>query len=962
MRIENLVQESSRKANALSLAYGHLKFLENNTGTTFLGDSDFLVLNEEGVLSNNRHFTGYTRQEYQPNGDATTEGQSLLITGFLHMYEATQELVWLDKAKEYWQAYFDFFYDGQVVPEVAKPFFCNWIVNGKEPVLAHYPLNPIYPTHGGFKSVPLWFENGLTQIPSGAPFWGQYLDVVSYAHRGHVSWPAINASVQNIEDVVDWNIIYNQHRILTNNTPWETTKWIDWQGYLSKEYTVLWGSNNAATKHLIEWIITWSGEKISGDGEVLSTGHSSIDFGKVQLVESLTGCYLLNFSVKLPVADGGFLIERNKPWHNRPLNVPVPTVFISNAADAEQWFSEASYKLWQITGDLKYKKVFDCTIETCKMFSDIDRFDQFFRKSKEATTPWTDGISYDYSYPSTAIPEFTRDAEGYINIRQQVAAKQTLEQQSVWLRVNTSSSFIIELAGLSDDNSPVSVSCKLSLSPEKVEDSPLAQDYFAPISDLESLDIQSLEIPLSGFIKKKDAQGKEYLLMNPSMTSTYGGALESYPLYTDILTNRTGRVCRLEMDGDGGASIDLWPLEGGRAKVRKFTYRTGPDNFNLRIEDSDGWRWWWMLPATNGVWTTIDLSVGSLNFSGYQPNRGDRENPTTPNYVDSDYFTLLLDEAPIGPTGWIEWYCLNELPEQFQLESAYTLLFSITFESDAPFTAKLGDCKIKDYRADNVAYSPGVIPFSNNIDATSNLFDSWRGMPYPGYQYPWIWIVSGMDVHLNNMVDFLYDSQQVYFNQFGVLGPGAAAYYWNRWDNLAYGPADTFTFFHWGNGEPWAGYQPRAFYGAALALLTLKERNETVPTKLETYVLNWIQWLAQFQSANSGRNPTRFPATQLPSTDSTDFTGHMSGLWLAGACCLALAGYKQPAIKTVIDNTIAELEDNFKIVASNHPMNGSWSPAVRANSNNGMFYGFWAGELLRSLGLYLRYLDSLEEI
>jgi hypothetical protein len=34
-------------------------------------------------------------------------------------------------------------------------------------------------------------------------------------------------------------------------------------------------------------------------------------------------------------------------------------------------------------------------------------------------------------------------------------------------------------------------------------------------------------------------------------------------------------------------------------------------------------------------------------------------------------------------------------------------------------------------------------------------------------------------------------------------------------------------------------------------------------------------------------------------------------------------------------------------------MNGSWSPAVRLGTDNGMFFGFWAGEIMRGLSMYI---------
>ncbi len=955
-----LSHEASLRANALSLAYGHARFLQRNTGTTLAGDAQHYVLNPEGVLANNRHFIGYTRQEYQPNGDATTEGQALLITGYAHMYQATKDPVWLQGAVHYWEAYVNHFYDGQAIPVPAAPWYCNWIVNGKEPVVAHYPLHPDYPTQGGFKSVPLMFTQGRTQIPHGAPFWGEWLDVASFAHRGHLAWPAINANVQKIAEDVDWAAIYSNWRRLSTDTPWEPKAWIDWQGYLGDEYTPVWGSAGRGVEYALDWIITWSGEKVDWDGNVISTGHQPSEFGTVQLQDAgLNGCYLLNFAVKLPVANGGTLIPRNKPWHNRPINVPVPTRAMSNAADAEQWFGEASHLLWEITGEARYRQAFECVMETCRLYADIDRFDQFFRRSTAASTPWTDGISYDYAYPSSAVPEFGRDASGLITIRQAQAAQQTLEQQAIWMRVNTASQLHIELGGCGDSGTPLRVRCKLQLSPVKAEDHPSAVEYVAPIPDTTDMSVKTYTIQLGQFIREASSEGMPYIVADPRMIAPYGGATLETRYVLDVLGDRAGTTCRLEMNEDGGASVGFWLLPNERAEVRRITYRSGADAFNIRIEDSAGWRWWWMVPATNGEWRTIDLPVSDLRFSGYQPNQDGRPRPAGPDYTGSSEFTLLLDDTPVGATGWLEWYCINDVPPRFDSDSAYTMMFSVTFSGDEAFNALLGDCRIEKYRDDNLAYTPGVIPFSNNLDPFSQQFDGWHGMPYPGYQYPWIWAITDDDAPLNNMVEFLYDSQQAYKRRFGVLGPGAAAYYWNRWDSLSYGPADTFAFTHWGNGEPWSGYQPRAFLGAALAWYTLKQRNRVVPIHLRDYVNNWLRWLAQFQTDHGGLNPTEFPSDALPRVPADDFTGHMTGLWLAGACYAALAGADAAPAHTVINNSMKELQDNYKVVSAGHVMNGCWSPAVRASSDNGMFFGFWAGEILRAIGLYLTYLPRM---
>ena len=85
--------------NAFQLIEGHIQFLDRNTGLTVDPTVQHYVLNPQFVLANNRHFINWTGQEGQPNGDATTEGQSVLILGCAYAYIATgdgavQSLLW----------------------------------------------------------------------------------------------------------------------------------------------------------------------------------------------------------------------------------------------------------------------------------------------------------------------------------------------------------------------------------------------------------------------------------------------------------------------------------------------------------------------------------------------------------------------------------------------------------------------------------------------------------------------------------------------------------------------------------------------------------------------------------------------------------------------------------------------------------------------------------------------------
>ena len=177
-------RQKAALANALNMIEGHHRFLQRNTGDTTDATLQHFVQNTQGVLANNRHFIAHSQMEYQPNGDGTTEGQSLHILGYAHAYLATRDPRYLEAAVWYWEAYEAFFYAGQPIPDTPQRRIANWIVNAKEPVLANWPINVAEPTHSGFKGVEFTFSNGALAIPHGAPHWGEYLDKATFAFDG----------------------------------------------------------------------------------------------------------------------------------------------------------------------------------------------------------------------------------------------------------------------------------------------------------------------------------------------------------------------------------------------------------------------------------------------------------------------------------------------------------------------------------------------------------------------------------------------------------------------------------------------------------------------------------------------------------------------------------------------------------------------------------------------------------
>lgn len=450
--------------NVFQLIDGHIQFLDRNTGLTVDPTVQHYVLNPQNVLANNRHFINWTAQEGQPNGDATTEGQSVLILGCAYAYLASGDTKYLDSAKKYWQAYIDYFFGGQPIPDPPAKYRPNWIINGKEPRLAHYPLTDDgYPTHGGFKGSLMTWTNGRTVIPHGAPHWGEYLDKAWFAFNGNLGWNSVNATVYavNADGTTDWSKKGDQ---------WD-----------------------------VDWIIDRLGRKVDWDGNILEEGFPTSQYGTVQLKNtSVNGTYKFNYATCNPVEHGGYLMERNTMWHNRPVNVPVEMGFQDNASDAETWWCDANYLMYQITGERKYWLCWQSSLLVCQDYSNIDMFDKFFRKSTYATIPFTDGISYDYSYPSTAIPKYSRDTLGYIVIRQDVAAQTTLEQQAIWFKVDQNSKLRVQFQGVDDAGHGILFRPELELSKTKDENNTVTYRCGLPLG---TANMTSMDIPLSSFMR-----------------------------------------------------------------------------------------------------------------------------------------------------------------------------------------------------------------------------------------------------------------------------------------------------------------------------------------------------------------------------------------------------------------------------------------------------------------------------
>ncbi|KAA8734911.1 phage tail protein [Acinetobacter qingfengensis] len=905
--------------NALQMIKGHEHFLINATGLTEDAELQHYLINPDEIIANALHFSNKSAMQGYPNGAAYSEAQSIQILGYAYCYLATKEQYWLDRAITMFDGYMNWFYFGQNIPAEPQNMIAHWAINGKEPFLSHYPIDWISPSASGFLGISLNYVNGIAKIPHDSPYFGQYLDKATYAFIGHLAWQSLVAEVRHIDatGVVDWN--------------------------------------TAGTQYDVDWIINWQGYKINSDKQVVSTGHSDAEKGTICLKNSsVNGEIKTNFTCRVPVEHGGYLIKRNELIFQEPCEVPIANGNAQQASDAEEWFADAAYLLYKITGEDKYRIMWKTAIKVCNDYADIDLTDKFFRQDLTANTPFTDGTSYGYSYPNTVSVTYGRDANGYITIASDVAVQHTIEQKAVWWKVDNTANIVLNYACVDSDGNIPTVTCTFKLGPNKNEEG--VTEYSATLPS--SASMTTYNVKLSSFVKTTTASGIEYITGKSNAHSSYGNTIKSVTWGEGMLhDNRAGGICQAVMPATSdGYIIGFWGLKTTKVLVNSISYSTTAA-VKLRITDDDGWNWYWTLPATTKV-VTHALAISDLTIDSYQTNTGTK--PTVANYTLGSTQLVIL---PMTANTTFQWYCINDVPETFSDNVAYTVLFGLKFTSATGLTAKVGDCYISNYLGANLAYTPGIIPYANNTSVNSTVYNGWRGLPFPGYMHPFIWTIEDTageyETKLNNMVDFLYDSQIAYYNWYGELGPGMAAYVWNRWDNTPYGAADSWIFKHW-HAHAWQGYQARAFSSAARAWYELVLQNKEVPINLIKYVENWLQWLYTTSKAN-GMTVTDWDVNGVPKFSYYGFQPDMAGLWLSGACLAYFAGCKLETLPNFIEMSAGFIQNFYQSTGiGGHHMNGCITAVPRLNTgsgveNNGMFYGFYSGELLKGLALYLLY-------
>ncbi|WP_353335956.1 hypothetical protein, partial [Bifidobacterium psychraerophilum] len=339
----------------------------------------------------------------------------------------------------------------------------------------------------------------------------------------------------------------------------------------------------------------------------------------------------------------------------------------------------------------------------------------------------------------------------------------------------------------------------------------------------------------------------------------------------------------------------------------------------LRVLDEDGWYWYRQLSATDVMSDAIP-KMADFTTNGYQPNSG---------------------TAPTAFTG-----TLREIAVTFSGSGSFTIYGLGSFESPVVGTAISG---ISLYYAQaaavafsvyymrmlpvaRVPYSPYVAPFTVNVLA--GRVNTWRGLPYAGYQAPWFWQILGQAEGVSTVLRYLSDSQDAYQALHNLRGPFAAAYIWDRADAADYGPVGTWY------EDPWGGFQYRTLEVVARTLM-----NDPGLEQAAAIVTDFLAWLSSAWTSSDAEPPSVFAKDADPSVAGEE--PHCVALILRSMIYAQQSGVLDDATLLPLIERCMDYLDRTYVTDTSLDVYGTWSMNPAGETWN----QFWNGEILTTLAV-----------
>ena len=364
---------------------------------------------------------------------------------------------------------------------------------------------------------------------------------------------------------------------------------------------------------------------------------------------------------------------------------------------------------------------------------------------------------------------------------------------------------------------------------------------------------------------------------------------------------------------------------------------------HFKVIDGDGDSFYYDIADTSGAWIDIQPSWDQM----YQINAD-----KNPNQVDSLQSIEFVAKGTNGASTTYIWFASpGPPPEQLDIP-IFTYKAVITSRQRSAHTLWLGDFKPVCNTLDALQYNPGVVPFTVNL--LNGVISDWRGIPYAGYQSPYMWQQWGYPARQRQVEDFLLAAQAAYStknpsNQFGSFAPVFSWTYWDNGDFLANGIND----FGWNGPDPntaWAPYAFRVLESAAHAWF-----NDRLNTRLKQIVMQFLRYLDDDYLARESIAPiTDFPADTAGRANYAE--PHAASLIGRAALYANLAGGDPVVTFRVLKICFDYVESQYVAAGT---MAGSFSAGQPVYSEGGVnyreYFVFWHAEIIEFLALLRKY-------
>lgn len=902
-----------------SLINGFVNFLQNNTGEIVDPTRQRYIINNQHIIGATKQTDDTVAQQGQPNNIAKSADQALLIIGLIQAYvgyKPTNPQL-LSLAEQYWNSYVANFYNSRV-PTSKTLWVANKYVNGKQPVLMNYPLSDDeVPQHGGFKSVDVLFTNGVGKIDSGSPKQGEFLDKVTKIYDGVLTKNTIDSqSVDTDDDIVLYDVP-------------------------SKTYQL-----NSFVDRLCR--------KVHSSGAIQANDLNYSDIGTIYLTDtSVNGWHKVNYTTRNDDRNYGQYIKRNQCQITQPIRAAVTDeIYYTNDILAEQYFCEASYLLYKLTGKTEYNNAWQCIRYTLDHhFSKIDN-DQFFYKTTKYYTPFVHGTEF---ASTSAQPEdikvtISRDHDtGLTRVYSDRPGRHSISESGCKCSVTSSSFLNIEYG--CDTMSTFEAECTIG-----------GKQYTMPLPTTEGI-VVNQSIPMSHLIvlaNSLDAIPGYYKHIKP-----YNSCYVQTVVETVSDTIQSSPVSRITFARDDYCGFIFKPdyvQPDDKFKLTSITYKA-THNVVITVTDDDRWIWRCVLPSTNNSFVTHTFTNSSWQLQIYQPDHVADTRPSTPIGLDTvNQFKVDLQEniyASQATQMWI--YSLNGEPTKFASTTAVSMTkLTLTCNNSIyAFDYSVGDCYVSS-KAGRLQYVPGVF---GSIDITTDensVREDWTNVVNVDQQYPsqWLYTTAVSTTNIDNAAKLFIDSQTAFKTAYATTGPVVSTFVWDHPYNTSVGELNT-----WVNDVTDEDRQcfTNTLWNACNFALALKQCNRSIPADLNTFIINALTFIHNFTNVHQ-QIPSEWYSDGIIEGDQ--YSCVANALYLGSMCAASLAGIPYQYYRTDIEWLFALLRKNYIVLDPDNYWNGGWSERPNVASgigpeNDGKFNGNYAGSILIGIAMYLRWKSNI---